>query len=107
VLNLNDNIVYDLEPLRSLKKISNLYLVNNRIWNIEPLSNHKFDTHFDTGALRYGLDLSGNYLDLRDTTKSYMLLNKLAGDGSLFNQYKAQRLVIGSTTAYVGESAYK
>ncbi|NIK79041.1 internalin A [Paenibacillus castaneae] len=107
VLNLNNNLVYDLEPLRSLKKISNLYLANNRIWNIEPISNHRFDTHFDTGAIRYGLDLTGNYLDLRNTTKSYMLLNKLAGDGHPLNQLKAQRLVIGSTTAYVGESAFK
>lgn len=107
VLNLNNNLVYDLEPLRSLNKISILYLANNRIWNIEPISNHRFDTHFDTGAIRYGLDLSNNYLDLRDTTKSYMLLHKLAGDGHPYNQLKAQRLVIGNTTAYVGESTFK
>lgn len=106
-LNLRSNLIYDLEPLRSLTKINNLYLDNNRIWNIDALKNHKFDTHYDTGALLYGLTLNDNYLDLRSTTKSYQLLQKLAGDGNQLNQFKAQRLVIGSTTAYVGESSYK
>lgn len=106
-LNLRSNLIYDLEPLRSLTKINNLYLDNNRIWNIDPLKNHKFDTHYDTGALLYGLTLTNNYLDLRTTTKSYQLLQTLAGDGHLLNQLKAQRLVIGSTIAYVGESSYK
>jgi len=106
-LDLRSNLIYDLEPLRSLTKINNLYLDNNRIWDIEPLHNHKFDTHYDTGALRYGLTLTNNYLDLRTTTKSYQLLQKLAGDGHPLNQMKAQRLVIGSTAAYVGESSYK
>ncbi|CAI6048406.1 hypothetical protein PAECIP112173_01291 [Paenibacillus sp. JJ-100] len=106
-LNLRSNLIYDLDPLRSLTMINNLYLDNNRIWNIDALKNHKFDTHYDTGALLYGLTLKGNYLDLRSTTKSYQLLQKLAGDGHQLNQSKAQRLVIGSTTAYVGESSYK
>jgi internalin A len=107
MLNLRSNMIYDLEPLRSLTKIRNLYLDDNRIWNIEALQNHKFDTHYDTGALLYGLTLSDNYLDLRTSTKSYQLLQKLSGDGHLLNQLKAQRLVIGSTTAYVGDSSYK
>jgi len=106
-LSLRSNRIYDLEPLRSLTQINNLYLDNNRIWNIDPLQSHKFDTHYDTGALRYGLTLTHNYLDLRTTTKSYQLLQKLAGDGHPLNQSKAQRLVIGSATAYVGESSYK
>lgn len=73
---------------------------------MDPIRNHTFDPpHFDTGAIRYALDLSGNYLDLRSTTKTYQLLNKLGGDGS--SQLKAQRLVIGSRTAYVGESSFK
>lgn len=107
MLNLRSNRIYDLEPLRSLTKIHNLYLDDNRIWNIEPLQNHSFDTHYDTGALLYGLTLADNYLDLRDTTKSYRLLQKLAGDGHRLNQRKAQRLAIGSATAYVGESGYQ
>ncbi len=106
-LNLRSNRIYDLEPLRPLTKIANLYLDHNRIWNIGPLKNHKFDTHYDTGALLYGLTLSNNYLDLRTNTQSYQLLQKLAGDGHQLSQLQAERLVIGSTTAYAGESSYK
>lgn len=105
-LNLNSNLVYNLEPLKSLSKLHYLYLADNRVWNLDPIRNHTFDPpHYDTGAIRYALDLSGNYLDLRSTTKTYQLLNKLDGDGS--SQLKAQRLVIGSRTAYVGESSFK
>lgn len=105
-LNLNSNLVYNLEPLKSLSELHYLYLADNRVWNLDPIRNHTFDPpHFDTGAIRYALDLSGNYLDLRSTTKTYQLLNKLGGDGS--SQLKAQRLVIGSRTAYVGESSFK
>lgn len=105
-LNLNSNLVYNLEPLKSLSKLHYLYLADNRVWNLDPIRNHTFDPpHYDTGAIRYALDLSGNYLDLKSTTKTYQLLNKLGGDGS--SQLKAQRLVIGSRTAYVGESSFK
>jgi len=104
-LSLNSNLVYNLEPLKSLKELQYLYLKDNRVWSLDPIRNHSFDTHYDTGALRYALQLSGNYLDLRSTTKSYQLLNKLGGDGS--RQLKAQRLVIGSRTAYIGESSFK
>lgn len=105
-LNLNSNLVYKLEPLKSLSELHDLHLADNRVWNLDPIRNHTFDPpHFDTGAIRYALDLSGNYLDLRSTTKTYQLLNKLGGDGS--SQLKAQRLVIGSRTAYVGESSFK
>ncbi|MGV2966172.1 stalk domain-containing protein [Paenibacillus sp. AGC30] len=106
-LNLNSNLVYNLEPLKSLSELHYLYLADNRVWNLDPIRNHTFDTHYDTGALRYALQLSGNYLDLRNTTKTYQLLNKLDGEGSLYSQLKAQRLVIGSKTAYVGESSFK
>lgn len=105
-LNLNSNLVYNLEPLKSLSELHYLHLADNRVWNLDPIRNHTFDPpHFDTGAIRYALDLSGNYLDLRSTTKTYQLLNKLGGDGS--RQLKAQRLVIGSRTAYIGESSFK
>ncbi|ETT66801.1 stalk domain-containing protein [Paenibacillus sp. FSL H8-0457] len=103
-LSLNSNLVYNLEPLKSLKELQYLYLKDNRVWSLDPIRNHSFDTHYDTGALRYALQLSGNYLDLRSTTKTYQLLNKLGGDGS--RQLKAQRLVIGSRTAYIGESSF-
>ncbi|WP_456287301.1 stalk domain-containing protein [Paenibacillus sp. AK002] len=106
-LSLNSNLVYNLEPLKSLKELQYLYLKDNRVWSLDPIRNHSFDTHYDTGALRYALQLSGNYLDLRSTTKTYQLLNKLGGDGSVYSQLKAQRLVIGSRTAYVGESSFK
>lgn len=106
-LNLTSNLIYNLEPLKPLLKIRNLYLSDNRVWNLEPIRNHKFDTHYDTGALRYGLELSNNYLDLGNTTRTYYLLNYLAGEGHPSNQLKAQRLEIGSTTAYLGESAFK
>ena len=106
-LNLNANLVYNLEPLKSLSQLKYLYLADNRIWNLDPIRNHTFaPPHFDTGAIRYTLQLSGNYLDLRSTTKTYQLLNKLGGEGSLYSQLKAQRLVIGSRTAYVGERSY-
>ncbi|QOT12184.1 copper amine oxidase [Paenibacillus sp. JNUCC32] len=105
-LNLNSNLVYNLGPLKSLSELHYLHLADNRVWNLDPIRNHTFDPpHFDTGAIRYALDLSGNYLDLRSTTKTYQLLNKLGGDGS--RQLKAQRLVIGSRTAYIGESSFK
>ncbi|WFB55711.1 leucine-rich repeat protein [Paenibacillus sp. BR1-192] len=105
-LNLNSNLVYNLEPLKSLSELHYLHLADNRVWNLDPIRNHTFDPpHFDTGAIRYALDLSGNYLDLRSATKTYQLLNKLGGDGS--RQLKAQRLVIGSRTAYIGESSFK
>lgn len=103
-MSLNSNLVYNLEPLKSLKELQYLYLKDNRVWSLDPIRNHSFDTHYDTGALRYALQLSGNYLDLRSTTKTYQLLNKLGGDGS--RQLKAQRLVIGSRTAYIGESSF-
>lgn len=106
-LYLNSNLVYNLEPLRDLKYLNYLYLADNRVWNLDPIRNHKFDTpHYDTGAIIYSLQLSGNYLDLRSTSETYQLLNKLGGNGSAFSQRKAQRLVIGSRTAYVGESSF-
>lgn len=105
-LNLSSNFIYNLEPLKPLKEIHYLYLSDNRVWNLDPIRYHTFDTHYDTGALRYALQLSGNYLDLRSTTKTYQLLNKLGGEGYPRSQHKAQRLVIGSKTAFVGERSY-
>lgn len=107
VLDLKSNLVYDLGPLKFLKNLSYLNLYNNRVWNLDPIRNLRFDKYYDTGALIYTLQLDHNYLDLRSTTKTYQLLNKLNGEGYLRTQLKTQRLVIGSTNAYVGESAFK
>ncbi|MGG3281046.1 stalk domain-containing protein [Paenibacillus solani] len=105
-LNLNSNLVYNLEPLKSLDELNYLYLSDNRVWNLDPIRNHAFDTHYDTGALRYALQLNGNYLDVRSATKTYQLLNKLGGEAYPKSQRKAQRLVMGSKTAFIGESSF-
>ncbi|WP_150275832.1 stalk domain-containing protein [Paenibacillus tepidiphilus] len=106
-LDLRYNLVYDLEPLRSLKYLSYLDLNDNRVWNLEPISKFKFESYYDTGALIYTLQLDYNYLDLRSTSKNYQLLRTLNGEGSHLTQLKVQRLVVGSTTAYVWDSAIK
>ncbi|GGG07774.1 stalk domain-containing protein [Paenibacillus abyssi] len=105
-LDLTSNLVYDLGPLKSLTNISYLYLGNNRVWDLEPIRNHTFDNQYDTGAYLPALKVKGNYLDLRDPppTKSRKILNQLGGEGGY--QRKVERLVIGSTTAYIWESAF-
>jgi len=110
VLNFASNLVYDLGPLQSLKNISYLDLSYNRIWNLEPIRNHTFAHYYDTGALIYGLNYVGNYLDLRRTSQSYKILNALDqrdSPASTTPINKVERLVIGSTTAYIWESAFK
>lgn len=107
-LNLASNLVYDLGPLQALKNISYLDLSYNRIWNLEPIRNHTFAHYYDTGALIYGLNYAGNYLDLRRTSQSYKILNALEQMDSPASTpvNKVERLVIGSTTAYVWESPF-
>lgn len=106
-LNLSSNLVYDLEPLRNLKQLTYLYLNHNRIWDITPIEHRKFDFHYDTGAPRYGLQLEDNYLDLKTGTRSDRIFRALNVDPyARMNQGTYQRLVIGSTKAYVGESVY-
>lgn len=109
-LNLASNLVYDLGPLQSLKNISYLDLSYNRVWNLEPIRNHTFAHYYDTGALIYGLNYAGNYLDLRRTSTSYKILNALDqrdSPASTTPINKFERLVIGSTTAYIWESAFQ
>ncbi|NMO97848.1 leucine-rich repeat domain-containing protein [Paenibacillus lemnae] len=106
-LNLASNQIYDLEPLRNLNKLSYLYLNRNRIWDLSPIEHMKPDFHYDTGAPRYGLQLDHNVLDLKQGTKSNRLFTALNADpyGRL-HQGQYQRLVIGSKTAYAGESSF-
>ncbi|MDI4647894.1 stalk domain-containing protein [Cohnella hashimotonis] len=109
-LNFAGNLVYDLEPLRSLKNIAYLDLSYNRVWNLEPIRNHTFAHYYDTGALIYGLNFVGNYLDLRRTSSSYKILNALEqmdSPSSTTPIKKFERLVIGSTTAYIWESPFQ
>ncbi|MGW7158655.1 stalk domain-containing protein [Paenibacillus taichungensis] len=108
-LDLKSNLVYDLAPLKSLEFLNVLYLDNNRVWNLEPIRNLTFNHYYDTGGFVTFLQLSNNYLDLRDPppSKTLKILNELDGEASRQSQLKFQRLVIGSTTAYVWESPFK
>ncbi|MEC0125909.1 stalk domain-containing protein [Paenibacillus pabuli] len=106
-LNLSSNQIYDLEPLRNLQSLSYLYLKNNRVWDLEPIQQRNFFPYYDTGAFIEPLALQNNYLDLSKGSKTYKLFVELAGSELPGGQRKTQRLVIGSTTAYVGESAYR
>ncbi|NIK70419.1 MULTISPECIES: leucine-rich repeat domain-containing protein [unclassified Paenibacillus] len=106
-LNLSSNQIYDLEPLRNLQSLGYLYLNNNRVWDLEPIQQRNFFPYYDTGAFIEPLALQNNYLDLNKGSKTYKLFVTLAGNNLPSGQRKTQRLVIGSTTAYVGESAYR
>ncbi|MEO2211432.1 stalk domain-containing protein [Paenibacillus amylolyticus] len=106
-LDLSSNQIYDLEPLRNLQSLAYLYLNNNRVWDLEPIQQRSFFPYYDTGAFIEPLALQNNYLDLSKGSKTYKLFVKLAGNELPSGQRKTQRLVIGSTTAYVGESAYR
>lgn len=106
-LYLDNNRVWNLEPLRNLKALKILNLNNNRVWNLEPIQNNSFDFHWDTGAERYGLQLNANYLDLSQGTPTYKIFKKLNADPyGVMSQRKTQRLIIGSKTAYLGDSIY-
>ncbi|MDQ0720067.1 internalin A [Paenibacillus sp. W4I10] len=106
-LDLSSNQIYDLEPLRNLQSLGYLYLSNNRVWDLEPIQQRNFFPYYDTGAFIEPLALQNNYLDLSKGSKTYKLFVKLAGNELPGGQRKTQRLVIGSTTAYVGDSAYR
>lgn len=106
-LDVSSNEIYDLEPLRNLQRLSYLYLKNNRIWDLEPLQQRGFLPYYDTGAFIEPLALQNNYLDVTKGSKTYKIFVKMAGNELPGGQRKTQRLVIGSTTAYVGDSAYR
>ncbi|WP_169089609.1 stalk domain-containing protein [Paenibacillus sp. PL91] len=106
-LYLSNNRVWNLEPLKNLKLLGTLDLNNNRVWDLEPIQHIEFGFHWDTGAERYELHLSDNYLDLSQGSKTNKLFNKVNADRYYGTQHKTQRLVIGSRTAYVGDSPYQ
>ncbi|MBB6672053.1 stalk domain-containing protein [Cohnella nanjingensis] len=103
---VNKNEVYSLEPLKGHAKLSYLHVSQNRIWNLEPIQDIRFDFSFDTGAARYGLDVTYNYLDTRAGTKTAKLIQKLNPDYLPATQKLTQRLVLGKTVAYVGDKTY-
>lgn len=108
LLNLSSNQIYDLEPLRNMKDLVDLSLSNNRIWNLEPIQNIEFKS---SNEYFQGVGLYNNHLDLSKGTVTSKIFIKVNGIGDLEkvkkSQRKTQRLVIGSTTAYVGDSAYR
>jgi len=108
LLNLSSNQIYDLEPLRNMKNLVDLTLNNNRIWNLEPIQNIEFKS---SNEYFHGVGLYNNHLDLSQGTETSKIFKKVNGIGDLEkvkkSQRKTQRLVIGSNTAYVGDSAYR
>lgn len=106
-LNLSSNQIYNLEPLRNLRGLVALYLSNNRVWNLEPIQNIAFDSSIEYD---HGVELYNNNLDLSKGSKTSKLLSKTNKIGSLKameeSQGKTQRLIIGSKTAYLGDSNY-
>ncbi|WP_127496768.1 stalk domain-containing protein [Paenibacillus glycanilyticus] len=106
-LNLSSNQIYDLEPLRNLNMLGYLYLNNNRVWDLEPLQHHSFIPYYDTGAFIMPIELDNNYLDLSKGSKTYNIFKTMEGNDFPTGQRKTQRLVIGSTTAYVGDTTYR
>lgn len=105
-IDLTSNRVYNLESLSNLTKLNYLYLSDNRVWDLKPIENLHFDFHYDTGAPRYGLYLNNNYLDASAGTKTLKIVEKLNPE-YISPQKVTQRLIIGSSTAYVGEKSVK
>ncbi|MBG9455703.1 copper amine oxidase [Lysinibacillus sphaericus] len=107
-LGLSSNQIYDLEPLRNMKRLVTLDLNNNRIWNLEPIQDIKFSTSYEYES---GVELYNNNLDMSPGTKAYKIFLKVTSISDYekvkASQRKTQRLIIGSTTAYVGDSAYR
>lgn len=107
-LNLSSNYIYDLEPLRNMKGLVALYLSNNRVWDLEPIQNIEFDSSIE---YFHGVELYNNNLDLSqgtETSKIFIKVNNISDlERVKKSQRKTQRLVIGSTTAYVGDRAYR
>ncbi|PYE48881.1 leucine-rich repeat domain-containing protein [Paenibacillus barcinonensis] len=128
-LNAESNQIYDLEPLRSFTSLSVLKLSNNRIWDLTPISDLSFtqesaepqsidnisaSTSMSSLAQQAtvwpesaGLTVQHNYLDVSSGSYTMSLLNQMnVREQKRTPQGHFQRLIEGSTTAYVGDRAY-
>lgn len=129
-LNAESNQIYDLEPLRQLSKLEVLKLSNNRVWDLTPIAGFTFtrnssantntitdisaSTSLSSGTQTSvsepepaGLTVQNNYLDVASGSDTMRLLNQMnVREQKRTPQGNFQRLVEGSTTAYVGDRAY-
>nr|WP_145404971.1 leucine-rich repeat protein [Paenibacillus xylanexedens] len=128
-LNAESNQIYDLEPLRTFTSLSVLKLSNNRIWDLTPISDLSFtlestepqsidnisaSTSVSLGTQQTaaepessGLTVQHNYLDVSSGSYTMSLLNQMnVREQKRTPQGRFQRLIEGSTTAYVGDHAY-
>ncbi|MBB6019572.1 Leucine-rich repeat (LRR) protein [Paenibacillus sp. JGP012] len=128
-LNAESNQIYDLEPLRTFTSLSVLKLSNNRIWDLAPISDLSFtleseepqsidnisaSTSVSVGTQQAaaepessGLTVQHNYLDVSSGSYTMSLLNQMnVREQKRTPQGRFQRLIEGSTTAYVGDHAY-
>ncbi|MFC9710661.1 leucine-rich repeat domain-containing protein [Paenibacillus sp. NPDC056933] len=127
-LNAESNQIYDLEPLRQLSKLEVLKLSNNRVWDLTPIAGFTFtrnntahtitdisaSTSLSSGTQTSvsepepaGLTVQNNYLDVANGSDTMHLLNQMnVREQKRTPQGRFQRLIEGSTTAYVGDRAY-
>ncbi|MGF9699388.1 leucine-rich repeat domain-containing protein [Paenibacillus sp. MABNR03] len=127
-LNAESNQIYDLEPLRQLNRLEVLKLANNRVWDLTPIADITFtqanamNTVQDIGASTSvapnvqtpvtepespGLTVQNNYLDVSGGSSTMGLLNQMnVREQKRTPQGRFQRLIEGSTTAYVGDRTY-
>ncbi|PQP84221.1 hypothetical protein C0Q44_06425 [Paenibacillus sp. PCH8] len=128
-LNAESNQIYDLEPLRQLSSLDVLKLSNNQVWDLTPIEGFTFtrdnsatntiqdisaSTSLSSGMLTTlpeiepaGLTVQNNYLDVTSGSTTMQLLNQMnVREQKRTPQGSFQRLIEGSTTAYVGDRAY-
>lgn len=128
-LNAESNQIYDLEPLRQLSSLDVLKLSNNRVWDLTPIAGFTFtrdqsatnviqdisaSTSLSSGIQTSvsevepaGLTVQNNYLDVVSGSHTMQLLNRMnVREQKRTPQGSFQRLIEGSTTAYVGDRAY-
>lgn len=127
-LNAESNQIYDLEPLRQLSKLEVLKLSNNRVWDLAPIAGFTFTRNSSANTITdiststslssgtqtsvsepepAGLTVQNNYLDVASGSNTMRLLNQMnVREQKRTPQGRFQRLVEGSTTAYVGDQAY-
>ncbi|GAS84172.1 leucine-rich repeat domain-containing protein [Paenibacillus amylolyticus] len=128
-LNAESNQIYDLEPLREHSNLDVLKLSNNRIWDLTPIEGFTFtrdqsatnaiqdisaSTSLSSGIQTSvsevepaGLTVQNNYLDVASGSHTMQLLNRMnVREQKRTPQGSFQRLIEGSTTAYVGDRAY-